>query len=102
MTDQKMIASMVGDFYGVYLGKSMLGIQGLLKKYHNHKFIITLISNLETTVEIDMHRRCMRFMISIRNIEEKGRERTANGNRSLKKPVRLAKNMKEMRGASNS
>lgn len=31
MTDQKMIASMVGDFYGVYLGKSMLGIQGLLK-----------------------------------------------------------------------
>ena len=54
MTDQKMIASMVGDFYGVYLGKSMLGIQGLLKKYHNHKFIITLISNLETTVEIDM------------------------------------------------
>ena len=55
MTDQKMIASMVGDFYGVYLGKSMLGIQGLLKKYHNHKFIITLISNLETTVEIDMH-----------------------------------------------
>ena len=100
MTDQKMIASMVGDFYGVYLGKSMLGIQGLLKKYHNHKFIITLISNLETTVEID--RRCMRFMISIRSIEEKGRERTANGNRSLKKPVRLAKNMKEMRGASNS
>ena len=56
MTDQKMIASMVGDFYGVYLGKSMLGIQGLLKKYHNHKFIITLISNLETTVEIDMHK----------------------------------------------
>ncbi len=47
---------MVGDFYGVYLGKSMLGIQGLLKKYHNHKFIITLISNLETTVEIDMHK----------------------------------------------
>ena len=44
MTDQKMIASMVGDFYGVYLGKSMLGIQGLLKKYHNHKFIITLIN----------------------------------------------------------
>ena len=40
MTDQKMIASMVGDFYGVYLGKSMLGIQGLLKKYHNHKFIL--------------------------------------------------------------
>ena len=56
MTDQKMIASMVGDFYGVYLGKSMLGFQGLLKKYHNHKFIITLISNLETTVEIDMHK----------------------------------------------
>ena len=78
MTDQKMIASMVGDFYGVYLGKSMLGIQGLLKKYHNHKFIITLISNLETTVEIDMHKA----------MHEKDKERTANGNRSLKKQVR--------------
>lgn len=42
------------------------------------------------------------YQLLIRNIEEKGRERTANGNRSLKKPVRLAKNMKEMRGASNS
>lgn len=55
VTDQKMIASMVGDFYAVYLGKSMIGIHGLLKKYNNHKFIITLISNLETTIELDMH-----------------------------------------------
>ena len=101
MTDQKMIASMVGDFYGVYLGKSMLGIQGLLTKYHNHKFIITLISNLETTVEIDMHKACMRFMISIRNIEEKDKEQTVNGNRSLKKPGKSGKNIKEMRGVSN-
>lgn len=102
MTDQKMIASMVGDFYGVYLGKSMLGIQGLLKKYHNHKFIITLISNLETTVEIDMHKAMHEIYDFYKKHRGKGRERTANGNRSLKKPVRLAKNMKEMRGASNS
>ena len=40
VTDQKMIASMVGDFYGVYLGKSMLGIQGPLTKYHNHNDLL--------------------------------------------------------------
>lgn len=56
MIDYKKIASMVGDFYAVYLGKSMMGIKGLLEKYEYNKFIITLISNLETTIHIDMHK----------------------------------------------
>ena len=99
MTDQKMIASMVGDFYGVYLGKSMLGIQGLLKKYHNHKFIITLISNLETTVEIDMHKAMHEIYDFYKKHRGKGQREDSEWEQ---KPVRLAKNMKEMRGASSS
>ena len=62
MIERKLIAQITRDFYALYLGKSMMGIKDLLKKYEAYektdkavyKLVITLISNLNTTIHVDM------------------------------------------------
>ena len=62
MIERKLIAQITRDFYALYLGKSMMGIKDLLKKYEAYektdkavyKLVIRLISNLNTTIHVDM------------------------------------------------
>ena len=44
----------------------------------------------------------MRFMISIRNIEEKGQREDSEWEQIIEEASKIGKNMKEMRGASSS
>ena len=62
MIERKLVAQITRDFYALYLGKSMMGIKDLLKKYEPYKesapvlykLVTTLISNLDTTSDVDM------------------------------------------------
>ena len=62
-----------------------------------------MISNLETTVEIDMHKAMHEIYDFYKKYRGKGQERTDSEweQITLKKPGKSGKNIKEMRGVSN-
>ena len=43
MIERKLVAQITRDFYALYLGKSMMGIKDLLKKYEPYKESVPLL-----------------------------------------------------------
>lgn len=54
MVDQKMIAGIFTDFRDIYTGKAVAGIHALCEKYKNHRMLMTLLSNMDEAVKLDV------------------------------------------------
>lgn len=54
VTDYRQISNILNDFWGLYSGKKLVGIEQLYKRYGGCPFLGILMGNLNSTMRVDV------------------------------------------------